>query len=221
MTSIKDIKAAVGLLDPKDPTQWAAPGIPTLTAIQKLVPDATADDLTRAGFEAPKTETVAKPVPAAGGPVDVKDLPEVPDVLPPPQGLKDDMLLAIVTKARAGLADVEAEIAVALNERSQLTARIDGLVSDKDHLLRAIELYSPRVEFAQGVKAIQAQTGAALIQRKSQAIELSQKYHNLQAKAAPSILDASLAARRRTPAEKANLAAFIHQTAMRQVQERG
>jgi hypothetical protein len=216
--NVRDIKAAVGLLDPADLTQWAAPGIPALSAMEKIVPGLTAEDLHRAGFALPPPpEGPGKTFATASDP---KNLPEVPDVLPSPDAASADLALAITRKAQAEVADIQAAMDEQINLRSQVTARIDGLIVEKDKRLKIIEQYSPKFAFSAAVRAIQEQTGKQLMKQHEKQTELAQRFH-INTVTAPSILDQAMRNRRRSPEQTSNLAAFIHQNSARQAAERG
>lgn len=220
--SSKDVKAAVGLLDLKDAAQWAAPGVPTIAAMETLVPGITVEDLRKAGFAAvePK-ETGGEPATtASASPQADPPLPEVPAVLPPVHATTVDMARAIIAKSQKELREVQNEIDTAINLRSQITAQIELLVGDKDRHLHIIEDYSPRISFAESVKKIQLQT----IEQNKARLEKQRALRDAQLSNGtvfPTALDASMAARRKTPEQAANLAKFIAQQAARQIAERG
>lgn len=218
--SSKDVKAAVALLDQEDPAQWAAPGVPTLEALQLLVPEATADDLTAAGFADMSTETVINKETGAAPVVEATADEVAPSELPPPDSVNAELAMAIVSKAQAALRAIDANVAQANDARSQITADLEKLVVRRDRQLHIIESYSSRVSFAASVKAIQKQTAEQLVARQAKAKEL-QKAHLVNGTVFPSALDASMAQRRKTPEQAANLAAFITQRAAAQIAERG
>lgn len=185
--------------------------VPTVDVVRNLVGPDVSTDAIREALGQPVDVAVAAP-PAI----------EIPDPLPPADArLGYDMAMAIVNRARGNLAEIEDTLAAAQDERSKLVAHIDDLIKLKDHELRVIESYSPQVAFAEGVKKIQAQTRDRLLMVKQKTAEAHVALQATGTLTYPSQLDASLASRKRTPEQKANLATFIHQTAQRQVAERG
>lgn len=235
--SSKDIRAAVGLLDAKDATLWAAPGVPTLAAMEALVPGVTAEEIVKAGFVAPadegdngikasketviNKETGANPPTVATASQEAEaPLPEVPAELPAPDATPVDLAMAIIARSQAELRKIEGWLAEANNERAKITQDIADLVVVKDKHLHLVEAYSPRVAFSASVKAIQRQTVLQNAARQVKQKEL-RDLHLAQGTVFPSALDASLAARRKTPQQAANLAAFIAQNSQRQIAERG
>jgi hypothetical protein len=222
-TSAKDIKTAVEMLDPKDDAHWEKDGSPKMSQLKQLTgnPKLTSDDVDEAvgAFKRPGGDTIGGSAPEAEPEVvvaapaaPVEPARDRPRQAADPRDPLDARV--IVEESLEALSDLRAEIDETEKARNELQEKLNELNLRKSENQRRIETYSPRITQAESVKAIQRQTIERLAAQKAAQISsaaalaaagVHQSY--------PSKLDASLANRKRSPAETANYAKFVHQNA--------
>lgn len=197
-TEAKDIVAAVAMIEAK---QWDAPGVPNLKAVQTIVGDKS---------------VTAEQVAAALASVEPTAPTPEPEVIVDPSTLDRNSpeyaaaVVAIARKAHGELVDAITE-QEAIRDTAQ--AKIAEHRRNDDRHIRVIEQYGPKVSEAESVKRIQQQTIENLMKQKSAAQVVQGAMLGSGMKAYPSLLDASLANRKKDAEQKANYAKFVHQRA--------